>query len=192
MTDTFDHRDTVVSQYSNSPIMLALIDSFSDAVDQGSDFDAFYNLIWNVLTAQGYGLDLWGRIVGVVRVLQLPSSGKYFGFEEATGLTVDPFNQSPFYSGATLTNNFSLTDAAFRTLILAKALANISDGSIPGINQVLLSLFPGRGNCYVTDAQDMTMTYTFLFALTAVEIAIVSQSGVLPKPVGVQATVIHS
>ena len=60
-------------------------------------------------------------------------------------------NQSPFYSGAVLTSNFNLSDDAFRTLIFAKALANISDGSIPAINQLLLNLFPRRGNCYVTD-----------------------------------------
>jgi len=32
--------------------------------------------IWNIQTARGVGLDIWGRIVGVTRVLQV-SSGIY-------------------------------------------------------------------------------------------------------------------
>jgi hypothetical protein len=75
-------------------------------------------------------------------------------------------------------------------LILAKALANISSCSAPAVNKVLQLLFPGRGVCYATDGLDMTMTYTFLFALTPVEAAIVDQSGVLPRPAGVSATVV--
>ena len=35
----------------------------------------------------------------------------------------------------------------------------------------------------------MTMIYKFEFVLTPVELAIVLQSGVLPKPTGVSATV---
>jgi Protein of unknown function (DUF2612) len=36
----------------------------------------------------------------------------------------------------------------------------------------------------------MTMTYTFAFQLSPVELAIVTQSGVLPKPTGVLASVV--
>ena len=53
----------------------------------------------------------------------------------------------------------------------------------------MMNLFPHRGNCYVVDGLNMTMQYFFAFPLSPVELAIVSQSGVLPKPVGVSATV---
>lgn len=180
---------TVISQYANSPILLKLIDNFFQYVDPTIDIDRFYDLMWNVDTAQGYGLDVWGRIVGVNRVLTV-SQGKLFGFDEATTVSADPFNQSPFWTGNPNSSNVSLTDDAFRVLIFAKALANISDGSIPAINQLLINLFPGLGNCYVTDGLNMTMTYTFEFALTDVQLAIVQNSGVLPKPTGVLATVV--
>ena len=61
----------------------------------------------------------------------------------------------------------------------------ISDGSIPAINQILLNLFPDRGNAWVTDGQDMTMTYTFGFQPTPVELAIIETSNVLPRTTGV-------
>jgi hypothetical protein len=180
---------TIISQYANSPTIVQLITNMNTYLDPSVNFDAFFNLVWNVNTAQGYGLDVWGRIVGVGRVLNV-AVGKYFGFDEAGTTSADPFNQSPYYAGAPTTTNFSLSDDAFRTIILAKALSNISDGSIPSINQIMLNLFPGRGNCWVTDPGGMALVYTFHFALTPVEVAIVSQSGILPKPAGVASSVV--
>lgn len=186
----FDVLRTVISQYANSPTLMQLIESMAGYLDQSVNFDMFFDLIWNVDTAQGYGLDVWGRIVGVGRVLQV-GAVNYFGFEEA-GIQPRPFNQAPFYTGAPLTGNYSLSDTAYRQLILAKALANICDGSIPAINQILLNLFPARGDCYVIDNQDMTMVYYFAFVLTPVETAIVTQSGVLPRPTGVATSILQA
>lgn len=182
-------RETIISQYATSPTLVQLIENYNGYISPDADLDAFYALVWNIDTAVGWGLDVWGRIVGVGRVVSVPgATGDWLGFEEATD--AQPFNQAPFYTGGPDTDNYLLTDSAYRVLILAKALANISDGSIASINQILLALFPGRGNAYCTDGLNMTMTYTFSFALTPVELAIVSQTGVLPRPAGVSATVV--
>lgn len=191
MADDFNYEDTILSQFANSPVILSLIESFSAAVDPSPNIDAFYDLIWNVDTAEGYGLDVWGRIVGVSRVLQL-SAGQWLGFEEAGDGTVEtPFNQAPFYNGAATTTNYALTDEAYLQLILAKAYANICNGSIPSINQILMTLFGSSGECWCTDGQNMTMAYTFEFELSPVQFAIVSQSGVLPRPSGVALNIIQ-
>lgn len=181
---------TIISQYANAASLVTLINAMNQWLDPQANLNAFFDAIWNVDTAVGVGLDIWGRIVGVGRVLKVTGGGKYLGFEEATSVSADPFNQSPFYTGQQTTQNFILSDDGFRTLIYAKALANICDGSIPGINQVLLYLFPKRGNCYVVDNGDMTLTYKFEFTLSPIEIAIVEQSGVLPRPTGVSASVV--
>ena len=216
-------QQTVISQYANSPVINQIIASFAAAIDPAENINSFFSLVWNVDTAEGYGLDVWGRIVGVKRTLTLAASN-YFGFAEANDGSETGFNQAPFFSGATLTTNYDLTDDAFRTLIYAKALANICDGSIPAINQVMLALFPGRGDCYVSEsigdsvgpflgfaeAADatnetpfniapfyngnaspaLTMRYVFTFPLSAVDLAIVQTSGVLPRPAGVAASVL--
>lgn len=209
----FDVWTTVLSQYANSPSLTAMLVNYADAADQTQDFGNFYDLIWNVDTAEGYGLDVWGRIVGVGRVITV-ASGEYFGFDQATpgvqswnlGLGVGgSWLGGAFYSGTNLTSNFSLSDTAFRQLILAKAAANISSGAIPTVNGILRGLFPGRGNCYVTDVFDvvpyfgfaqaanevtgfgqgpfyageglngvMQVTYIFEFALSQLELAIVT------------------
>ncbi|KAA1013040.1 DUF2612 domain-containing protein [Paraburkholderia panacisoli] len=186
-----NYEQTILSQFANSPTILSLIESFNDAVDPRANIDAFYENVWNIETASGYGLDVWGRVVGVSRVLQV-SSGAWLGFEEAGDGAVDtPFNVAPFYNGTATTGNYALTDDAFRTLILAKAAANITNGSIPSINQILMILFGSSGACWCTDGQNMTMTYTFEFQLSPVQFAIVAQSGVLPRPAGVQVTIIQ-
>lgn len=185
----FNYDATVISQYANSPTLNQLIQNFAGYVDPTYDYDNFYDLIWNVATAQGYGLDVWGRIVGVTRVLQVPS-GINLGLTGPSGRSGDSLNVAPFYSGAPLTSNYALSDDAFRTLIYAKALANISDGSTPSINAILMTLFGSGGNVYVTDGGDLTMTYTFSYIPSLVNQAIVNQSGAIPQPSGVALTVV--
>lgn len=180
----FDYWATVISQYANSPILTGIIAAFNAAMDQTENFDNFYDLMLNIQTAQGYGLDVWGRIVGVSRAITLPGSTTYLGMEEA-GSSWTGFGQGGFYTGGGVSNNYLLSDSDFRKLIYAKAAGNISDGSIASINSILLGLFPTRGACYVADNQNMSLTLTFQFVLNPVELAIIQQSGVLPIPVGV-------
>lgn len=213
----FDIWKTIISQFANSPIITRLCENLFSYLDPTRDFDAFFDLVMNLDTAEGYGLDVWGQIVGVNRVLQVVS-GEWFGFAEGLPGSFT-FGHASFYSGQDLTSNFALSDQAYRILIFAKAAANITDGSIPAINRILMGLFPNRGNAYVTEGADlgswfgfaestnangfnqapfysgaalprMTMTYTFTFPLSPVELAIVQNSGVLPKPTGVHASVV--
>jgi hypothetical protein len=188
----FSYWDTIISQYANSRIITGLIGNFQQYIDQGTNMESLYDNIWNVLTAQGYGLDVWGRIVGIQRVVAIQTA-KFFGFEEQTPATVEPFGPGGvgcFYSGVPASSSYALSDQSFRALILAKAMSNISSCSVPSINAILRSLFPGRGNCYATDGYNMTMTYTFSFPITHVEYSIISASGVLPKPTGVTSSIV--
>lgn len=190
MADSFNYLDTVLSQFANSPTLLGLIDSFSAAVNPSANIDAFYKNVWNIQTANGYGLDLWGRIVGVGRVLQIPGGAIDLGFEEAGTASAAPFNQGVFYSGTALTQNYTLSDDVYRSLILIKALANISNCSIHAYNTILMSLFPNRGNAYVLDTGNMTMDVVFQFPLQPYEIAILTQSGAFVAPTGVGINVV--
>jgi Protein of unknown function (DUF2612) len=180
---TFDPWATLLMQYANSPTLTALITSFNAAMDLTQPMESVLDLIWNIQTAQGYGLDVLGRIVGVSRTLLLPGGVTYLGFEEAGGSWTG-FGQGGLFSGGTISNNFVLLDSDFRKLIYVKAASNVCDGSIPSINKILLALFPGRGIPYVADNLNNSLTYTFNFALNPVELSIISTSGVLPNPAG--------
>lgn len=188
----FDWEATVISQYQTSPTLLQLIANMESYIDPLTNLDAFYVDIWNIYSASGYGLDVWGRIVGVTRVIQVPSPAKYLGFNQALP-GVESFDHGILFDGTeALTQNFTLSDDAFRTLILAKALANICNGSIPAMNQILINLFSGKGygNVYVTDGENMTMTITFTNLPSAVDLGIISTSGVFPRPAGVALSVV--
>lgn len=62
-------EQTIASQYANSPTLLKLIHNMNENIRPDADIDGFFNFIWNVDTAQGFGLDIWGRIVGVNRTI---------------------------------------------------------------------------------------------------------------------------
>lgn len=76
---------TVMKQYSNSPIMLALLAAFDEWVDPTQFTADFLANVWDISTAVGFGLDIWGRILGQSRnieIEQTPSDN--FGFNAAT------------------------------------------------------------------------------------------------------------
>jgi hypothetical protein len=218
----WDFPRTLVSEYATSPTLVQLVTNFNTWVDPRYNLEQFYNLIWNIDSAVAnnstYGLDVWGRIVGIGRVLTI-GTGTYFGFQEAGDRT--GFNQAPFYAGQPTTENYTLTNEAYYNLILAKAATNITNNSIPAVNAILRALFPGRGNCWVSDGannfagtcfgfqeagdrtgfnqqpfydrlprppDNMTIVYNFDFDLEPFEVAIVVNSGVLPKGCGVKAS----
>jgi len=183
---------TVISQYAQSPALTAMLADLADYFDPAADFETFYTLVMDVTTAEEYGLNVWGRRVGASNVVQLQADDLFFGFSEAGRYGYISFAESgsagSFWDGsAPVSQPYTLDNDQFRLLILAKAAFNITDCGIPAINAILLALFPGRGNAWVSDGLDMTMTYNFSFVLTAVENAIMEQGGALPRPQGVAA-----
>lgn len=178
-----DVRETVLSQFANSSVLLKLVDFFAEWLEPTARFSAFFQNIWDITSATGYGLDVWGRILGVTRVLEVPEA-IYLGFEQDE--QAKPFGFGILYRGGRSTNSAALTDNAYRLLLFAKAALNITDASSRSINRILLALF---GDGYVQDNHDMTITYVFSRALTPLETAIIQQSGAIPKPAGVSFTV---
>jgi hypothetical protein len=184
-----NYQETIISQYGTSPVLNRLLANYNEYLDPSADIQTFYDFVWNVETAQGFGLDIWGKIVGVNRDLIVDTTQTYFGFDDTIN-DYAPFGQAPFYSGPT-TGSYQLSDEAYRTLIMVKALANISATTIPALNQLLQNLFSGRGRCYVNDLGNMQMRWTFEFYLQPFEVAILTQSGALPRPTGVKAFILQ-
>jgi len=146
---------TIAAQWANSPVLMALLENINEYMDQRWSLDLFYRDVWDVSQAQGYGLDVWGRIVGV---------GRSFTYKSVT---------------------YTLADSDFRTLVLVKAMANICDSSAPSYNRLLTALLEGLGRAYVVDTGGMTMAVVLEFLLTPTEEATLVGSGVFPHPGGV-------
>ncbi|NWC11947.1 DUF2612 domain-containing protein [Pseudomonas agarici] len=191
-----NYKDTILSQYANSPTITAMIDAFNQWIDPSADIDNFYSVVWNVNTAVGFGLDIWGKIVNVSRELQISNTPAYLGFDEAftvpTAATgAQPFGQAPMYNGPLATTTYTLADDAYRKLIMVKALANITDCTSPSLNALLRYLFAGEGRCYVVDTGGMQMRYVFEFTLSPVDLAIMLNSGAIPRSAGVLVSVMQ-
>lgn len=62
-----DVESTIISQYGNSATISKLIHNMNDYIDPTANLADFYDWVWNVETARGFGLDIWGRIVNVSR-----------------------------------------------------------------------------------------------------------------------------
>lgn len=191
-----NYADTIISQYADSPKLRAIIDTFNQAVETDEFIDTFYDMVWNIETAGTYGLDVWGRIVVVSRLLTVTPSEKYFGFEEALSTPPEigdpqPFDQAPFYTGEVATNTISLSNDVYRKLIMLKAMANITDCTIPSMNKMLMYMFGDKGKAYVRNDGGMVMSYVFEFELSPSDLAIVQSSGALPSPAGVKVNIIQ-
>ena len=193
---------TLLSQYCDSPTLDGLLSSFNSAVDPSTDIANFYLNIWDVQTAVGNGLDIWGAIVNVSRYLQIPGSENYLGFEEAylapyASTGPQPFGQAPFFTTINSTTTYALTDEVYRKLILIKAAVNIGNLSVPQINSLLRQFFGESiagspyGIVYVIDTLNQGFTYHFNFVPNALQLAIVQNSGVFPRPAGVAVTVTY-
>ena len=105
----------IQSQYASAVRITALLQSAKDHILPDADIALFYDNVFNVLTAKGWGLDVWGNIVGVTR--NIPSHA-------------DP------------TVTLTLDDDNYRKLILHKAAANIMDSSLYSMNYLLKQLYP--------------------------------------------------
>ena len=179
-----DALEPVISQYAASPRILALLVKQAALLDPGKDLMLWYDGIFNPRTAEGVGLDIWGRIVGIGRKLWVENT-EFFGFH---GQNLQNFDQAPFWIQSLSSGQVDLTDEAFRFLIFYKAMANIGESTMQAVNDFLNDLFKeehGSGSCYVLEVAPMELRAVFTFYLTSFEVSLLKQYGLLDRPAGV-------
>lgn len=120
-------------------------------------FDDYYENIFNINTADTFGLELWGRFFGVSR---------------------------PHYYDEDLGQEIFFTDDQYRTVIKGRVMLMNSNCSIPSINAYTEYLFPGK-IVYTFDYQDMSLRMVFYYNPSLKERAIINLPGFLPRPAGV-------
>ena len=179
-----DALEPVQSQYATSPRIVSLLVRKAALLDPGKDLMLWHDCIFNPRTAEGVGLDIWGRIVGIGRKLWVENVD-FFGFH---GQNLQNFDQAPFWIQSLASGQVDLTDEAFRFLIFYKAMANIGESTMQAINFLLNSLFEvehGTGSCCVLETGPMHIMAVFSFYLTSYELALIQQYALLGRPAGV-------
>lgn len=107
----------IQSQYSSSATICKILDDFRNNIDPTKDMLVFYDNVFNIATAIGAGLDVWGEILVMGRTITDPVTGE----------------------------KFTLDDNEYRSLLYYKALANITNASLATLNYMLNKLFPQLG-----------------------------------------------
>ena len=184
---SFDITQTIISQYANSPTINRLISDFHGYVNPDDFIQGFYDSVWNIKTAKGIGLDIWGRIVDISRIIEVDTNPQYIGFEQNE--TAQTFGHASFFNGTQATSLYRMGDDAYRRAILFKAALNIGDYSIPFLNAALTTFFDGRGRVYVVNLGNMQMEIVCEFPLIDYELSILTRSNTSPHPAGVLLTV---
>jgi hypothetical protein len=151
----------IQSQYSASARLLGLAAAFQDRLDPTADHDVFYKRMFDILTAEGEGLDNWGRLVSIRRTIML---------EDGSVMV--------------------LGDEPYRLLLLYKALANISASDPASLNRLLAELcstgvggLPTRA--YVLEVAPMVIRWVFEAPLGPEQLAVFRAAGTLARGGGV-------
>lgn len=181
-----DYLEPIQSQYSSSKKMLAVCQGMAARLDNADAIATFYEKIFDPRTAVGKGLDIWAQIVGLQGRGVHVDNTDIFGFY---GQELQNFDHAPFYSTATGTGVVDLPDDDLKWLIMAKALANISNDTLDGLNTVLRyilrSMGLAEGAAYVAETGVMELTMVFTVAVTAAQKNIFEQFGLFNRGAGV-------
>lgn len=185
--DNFYIDATVQSQYAASPHIRALVDSFWEAINPEADINEIYKKMVNPETAEGFGLDVWGRIVAIGReYIALDESTKYLGFNPPAGVTnprLNSLNNAPFYRP--VDGKVRLADNAYRTYIFIKAMINIGTGTLASINAMLNFMFPSAKICCI-HVDTMVLRLVIQTRISAADKTALLQLPWLPAGVGLE------
>ena len=185
--DTWDIAETVQSQYATSKRMRAVIDAFWQAINPKSDIDLLYKKLVNPRTAEGWGLDIWGRIVAIGRsYLAVEDDTPYFGFDPPEGVKnerLNSFGNAPFYKQ--VMGKVRLADTMYRTYVFLKALINISNSSLASLNQAVKLLFPDA-DIQILHTGTMVLRVLVLSPLSESDKAALDNLSWIPAGVGLE------
>ncbi len=152
----------IQDQYKNTNIE-TLINGLADLYDKliTQPLNNFYNNIYNLDTASGIGLDLWGE------KLNFPRTIKYINEETESSVT--------------------LQDNEYRLILQVVSLRIYIKMSVAGINKSLKELFSFYNvDAYTLDNQDMTyVNYIFLWEIPEYIKQAFNNYDLLPHPMAV-------
>lgn len=154
--------------------------------NQTDFWESWYTNVFDLRTADDFGLTVWSIILGQSLNVIFTSGGRpTWGFGEFHR-NFDRGNfSSPTGSSVRLSRETS------RILLRLRAYQLQSAGCVPEINRMLADIFdayvaPGDVPAYVVDNLDMTCTYRFLFPLSTELQFVFQYFDILPRPAGVK------
>ena len=181
------YSDLLIWQYQGKPKALATARLLESVIAQG--FIDLYQLqnVLNIEEAIGDQLDLVGKHVGQIRVINGYQLRKFFGFQNAQNAMSFSRNRNGggqwYRRRDPLADSVRLSDEDYRFLIKCRIIKNYQTGTLPNIIEACRFIF-GDG-CRVIDNLNMTVTVTVNNSLSTdfVKYAI-NHLDILPRQAG--------
>lgn len=149
--------------------------------NQTQFWDDWYTNIFDIRTANEFGLSVWAVILGIpTSLIETPVLKPNFGF----GSFNTNFNHATFGTlGAT---SVGLTLEEKRILLRLRYFKLVSNCTIPATNDFLQKLFADFGSVYILDNGNMAITYVFTYQPGVAFLSLVQSLDVLPRMAGVK------
>lgn len=192
MTETIQPFDFSVNllqailwQYNNAPNIQGILQQKQDwyDVNQTEFWNDWYRDVFNLQTANEFGLNIWSIILGQpIYVTQsfVPITPNAWGF----GSSRKNFTRGNFRSTSGATFPLSLPTA--RVVLQLRYFQLIGTCTVPSINRCLAWVFKNYGLAYVIDGLNMTQTYHFGFVVSPELAYVFDTFDILPRPTGVK------
>lgn len=175
----------IIWQYDKSPNLVAVVQKKQDwyTAAQSEYWDSWYDDVFNLTTANDFGLSVWAVILDIPI---FADNGASAGDYPAWGF--DPYGQNFTHGNfATPGSGALLTTAERRSILRLRYHQLTTNGSISSINAALADVF-GYGHAHVVDNYNMTIVYTFTTPISSPLLAVLQSFDVMPRPAGVSAT----
>lgn len=170
----------MLAQYANSPTIVNLVNGINEQLNNAQTIEDWFRLVFNLKTAQGYGLDIWGKILNQSRRF------KYIDENEQ--------EQEVYLQGAQTIGGVSYTseqiEEKYRMILFFKSFSYSSNHTISSLNNLLNFFFQEQLNdekktVKVIDYGTMVIEVFFNFFVEKLDKAII-MSDLFPHPTGVK------
>lgn len=168
-------------QYNNAPRLEALLTQKQAWYDEEqTEFWSNWVVdVFDLRTANAFGMKVWAIILGlplVVSVGPSETTAPAWGF----GALRQNFGRGNF--GRSGSGTISLTLEQQRLVLRLRYFQLVGRCNVPEINKFMIAVFGDQGLVSVTDNLDMTMSYTFGFAIDSQLAFVLRNFDLLPRP----------
>jgi hypothetical protein len=177
--------ERVYAQYRDKPKTYqwyGITQSISNDIQSAADD---VRLMYDIDNNEGEQLDIIGRIVGVDRRVITGITTVVSEFGDTAAECGDVEVQ---FGNDTITEEDSLSDDYFRSLIKAKVQNNNNDTTIDGVIESINAIISGDVSVIVNDNEDMTFSVEIYGIMTEIETYLILNNNIIPKPQGVRIT----
>ena len=149
--------------------------------NQTQFWNNWYNDVFNLQTANDFGIKVWGEILGLkLYVNPTTATGDVFGFDGSDGFNFDNGILTDYSS-------YELPLEIKRIALQLRYFQLVSSGTVPETNRMLKYVFRNYGNAFLYDYGAMKQLYIFNFPVIFDLQYLFNNYDILPRPAGVKS-----